>query len=123
MSGNITYSIVDNDGHYEIARITAMDCGHEISLNFSPPVPNLTCLKDGVTIRGRFSAGADETMGIVAGEYWLSYNGVKTELVMQPTKGWQPMLGRSWVRSYRWCANIEASNKGKVTVESKWTRK
>jgi hypothetical protein len=120
--GQGIYRLVDNDGHYEISRVIGASCGHEISLCFSPPIPDLACLKDGVTIEGKFTAGADDTDGIVAGKYSLHHAGAGTQLVMQPAKGWQPMPGRSWVKSYRWLANIESDSQGKMTIKSAWTR-
>jgi len=121
--GGTTYRLVHNDGHCEIASMTRVGCGHEISLAFSPPVPDLVGLKDGVTIGGRFSSGADGTTGIVAGAYRLYRSGARIELVMQPIQGWQPMPGKRWVKLYRWCAQVEADGRDRVTVKAAWTRR
>lgn len=121
-SSGQTYQLVENNGHHEIARVIRPGHGHTISLTFSPPIPELACLRDGVIIEGRFTAGADDTDGIVAGRYSLHHAGVGTQLVMQPAKGWQPMPGRPWVRSYRWQANVESDSQGKMTIKSAWAR-
>ena len=117
------YSLIQNNGHYEISKIIGSDAEHEISFAFSPPVPDLICLKDGTEITGRFSAGADRTTGIIAGEYRINRNKNQINMTIHPIEGWQPMSGKLWVKTYYWSADIEISDNNEITMKSEWTRK
>ena len=117
-----TYKLVNNDGHYEIHRILGLSERHEVNLDFSPPIPDLIGLKDGVNLEGRFCAGADAVPGIVAGTYHIRRHGNVIDMKILPQKGWQPTPGQSWVKTWAWKSSITVTSDKKVFMKSVWIR-
>jgi len=121
--GRTLYELVNNSGHYEIRRITAFNSSHKASLDFSPAIPDLPCLKDGLEIKGRFSAGADGITGIVAGEYSVIRRGNIITMEIRPLEAWQPIPGTIWVRNWTWNGTISAGTNSNLSMKSGWNRK
>ncbi|HOO91134.1 MAG TPA: hypothetical protein PLA74_09970, partial [Syntrophales bacterium] len=121
--GQTRYELVDNAGHYEIRTMVGFNDRHEVRLDFSPPIPDLPTLKDGIERRGRFSAGADGTLGIVAGTYQITRQGDVIEMEIDPQEGWQPIPGELWVKSWIWKGTITVGADHTVSMQSKWNRK
>jgi hypothetical protein len=121
--GQTRYELVDNAGHAEIRKIIGFDDKHAISLEFSPPIPDLPGLKDGLALNGRFSAGADEVLGIVAGEYHIQRHGDVIEMEIFPLEGYQPNPGAIWVKTWVWKGVITVSADKTVSMKSGWVRK
>jgi hypothetical protein len=117
------YELVNNVGHYEIHRMIGFSDGHNVSLEFSPPIPNLPNLRDGINLSGHFSAGADEVLGIGAGEYYIERHGDTIEMKILPLKGWQPMPGKIWVKTWIWQSTITIDINNTVCMKSEWIRK
>lgn len=121
--GQTRYELVDNAGHTEIRKIIGFDDKHNVSFEFSPPIPDLPALKDGITLNGRFSAGADDVLGIVAGEYHIQRYGDTIEMEILPLEGYQPNPGALWVKTWVWKGVITVSADKTVSMKSEWVRK
>ena len=122
LAGQNRYELVENAGHYEIRRLIGFNEQHEINFEFSPPIPDLPALKDDSQINGRFSAGADETPGIIAGEYHLKRQGQTIEMTIQPLESWQPIPGQLWVKTWTWKGSVTLAAGGTVSLKSAWMR-
>lgn len=83
------YELVNNVEHIEIKKCIGFNAGHAVSFEFSPPIPDLVALNNNIALTGRFSSGADETAGIVAGNYHIQRKGNTITMILQPLKGWQ----------------------------------
>ena len=90
--------------------------------NFSPPIPEIASLKDNTLIKGYFSLSVDVVTGIMGGIYTLKKIDDFINIKMNPKKGWQPIPGRLWVKTYIWDCHIENSN-GTYKIRTKWLRK
>ncbi len=120
-SHDLDHEIINNDNYLEIKKISKRDnVGHELSIEFSPPIPQLVALKAGCKVTGRFSSGIDNKMGIVAGGYEITRNENLITLLIKPSKAWQPFPGKSWVSFYKWTAKLEINAGNEVNIESKW---
>lgn len=120
---NLIYEIFNNEGYYEIEKISGKDeVGHIISFEFSPAIPNLIALKSNVNIKGKFSCCIDERKGIFAGEFYINRVGDIISFSIQPTKGWQPSPGKLWLKTYKWTAEIDIFEKNNIRIQSNWYR-
>jgi hypothetical protein len=134
--GDVVYNLVENDGHYEVGVIAAGGDAHGVIFTFSPPVPDLVCLREGVTVEGHFSIRSDETVGSIEGVYLVARRGDQVDMTLQPTSGWRPRERRllvrliyrilpflkRWVNTYVWSATITLDAHGQPTMRSGWTR-
>jgi len=120
--GRTSYALVDNHGHTEIRGMTSSGGRHTIRFEFSPAIPDLPAMKDGAEVSGRFSAGADEVPGIVAGTYHAVRRPQTVEMDILPLEGWQPFPGTLWVKTWAWKGLITTSSDGRVLLKSGWTR-
>ncbi|MDP4087983.1 MAG: hypothetical protein Q8930_01780 [Bacillota bacterium] len=118
---NCIYSINMNSGHPEIESVRAAEPGSEMRISFSPPIPDIVSLKDNIEIRGRFSLSVDEIKGIMGGVYSLKKTGVSVNIKMNPRKGWQPMPGRLWMKTYLWDCDMKLLQ-GSCQVKTRWYR-
>jgi hypothetical protein len=116
------YELVNNDGHCEIRKMCGLNERHAVSFDFSPPIPDLICLKDGADLKGRFCAGADGIPGIVAGTYSVRRQGNVIDMEIRPQEGWQPTPGQLWVKSWVWKSTIKAASDNSVSMKSFWIR-
>jgi len=80
----------------------------------------LIAIKENFRCKGKFSSGIGEKMGIVVGNYEVKKNKNLLELIIKPSKAWQPFPGKSWVSYYEWMANISLNARNEVRIESKW---
>ncbi len=123
ISENLTYEIFNNEGYYEIEKISGKDdVGHTISFEFSPAIPNIIALKSNMKIKGKFSCCINDIKGIFAGEYYINRVGDIISLNIQPIKGWQPFPGKLWLKTYKWTANIDIIDNDNVRIQSYWYR-
>ncbi len=118
--GNMNYTLVNNNGHLEINKINCNDSKSNVSVTFSPSIPDLINLKNGAKISGKFSFEVDCISGIVAGEYQIVRTNENLSISMSPKEAYSPMNGHLWVLSYKWIANMQFHENGKVTMQSKW---
>ncbi len=135
------FDLIHNAGYFEIRRVAAIEGeeahpAHEIAMTFYPPVPDLAAMKDGASVRGRFSTSADGECGIIRGDYAVERAGDTVRLSMQPTEEWWPPGGfrarltlmlfpafiREWPKSYRWEAALTFGADGEAVLKSRWER-
>ena len=136
VNGNVTYELVNNGGHHEIRRMTATNRKHRINIEFSPPVPDLVCLRDGLELDGDFVITTDNAAGSIRGVYHLRSLENEVEMSIHPDKGWIPnekrlilrLLFRTgkvfndWPKSYSWNAIINFGSTKHPLMKSTWER-
>ncbi|MEW9094354.1 MAG: hypothetical protein AB2417_04645 [Clostridiaceae bacterium] len=115
------YSININNTHPEIKCVKKIDSNSEMKITFSPPIPDIISLKDNTEILGHFSLSVDEVKGIMGGIYLVKKNNDSIKLQINPQKGWQPMPGKLWVKTYLWNCDIKIVD-DILQVKSKWSR-
>ena len=120
--GDNAYVITDNNGHSEIEQVTAAYGDSEVSISFSPALPEVSSLKSGTSIEGRFSIGIDKADGMVGGIYSITSTGGTVNFQMNPQIGWQPMPGKLWMKTYFWNCDIQTEDSS-LKVNSGWSRK
>ncbi len=104
----------------ETAGLTSCGEGGDISVLFSPPVPNLLYLDPSEEIKGRFSFSSERHRGIFAGEYTLAYRG-RWRFTLHPTHCSKPaVLPGKWWRNYRFIMDVSLDTR---RVESEWSVK
>lgn len=121
MVDDCIYLISRNNGHPEIKCMKKLDGNSEMKMTFSPPIPDIISLKDSAEIAGRFSISVDEVKGIMGGAYFVKKNNDSIMFQINPRKGWQPMPGMLWMRSYLWNCDMKIAD-GILQVNSKWSR-
>ncbi|MFC2171188.1 hypothetical protein ACFLU6_00995, partial [Acidobacteriota bacterium] len=131
------YQLVDNDGHYEIARIGTSDGRHKLGVAFTPPVPDVEALKDRAAVDGVFTAEREGGPPCFSGKYTVRRRGNQVEIVLDNTEGWRPRrptlsfrlvflfmrFFRTWPATYKWTATVDLSGNGPPAMRSGWTRK
>jgi hypothetical protein len=120
--GETCYELVNNAGHYEIHKMIGFNDKDNVSFEFSPAIPDLPGLKEGIELSGRFSAGANEVLGIVAGEYHIKRHGATINMEILPLDGYQPNPGTLWVKTWTWKSAMTVAVDGTVSMKSEWTR-
>jgi len=135
-SNGINYELVDNDGHFEISSINVKNKKHQLYIYFSPPIPDLLCLRDEVIVDGNFIITTDKSTGRLSGEYHLQRIKNEIELRLQPNKGWQPnerrlilkilfmvvKVFKEWPKSYVWNAKIKLDETEPPMMETRWEK-
>jgi hypothetical protein len=133
---DLRFELVDNHGRPEIAAMRRAYKEREVSVTFTPPLPHLLSLADGVETNGRFTISADPTVGTVSGTYQMTRQGDEVRMEMVPSLGWQPNETKravrfiywvasdftNWPKTYRWTAVIGLSQPQPVTMRSGWQR-
>lgn len=119
--GDTVYMLIDNTGHTEIQRIEQHGDGHTVHITFSPPLPDLVSLADGVQVVGRFAIGTDSIESVIVGDYTITTGDGQINMTMHPTEEWWPRTGglpakgtflffpplfRRWMVDYYWYATI-----------------
>jgi hypothetical protein len=134
--GDAVYELVSNGGHHEIKRMTATNGRHRVNIDFSPPVPDIACLRNGLETAGAFVITTDGAAGSVGGVYQLRSRGNETEITLQPGKGWIPdekrlilqllfkmvKVFKDWPKSYAWHAIITSGSTEYPFMNSSWRR-
>jgi hypothetical protein len=133
---NVSYELVINRGHYEIRQMSATNKKHRINIDFSPPVPDIACLRDNLKMDGGFTITTDGSAGYIRGEYHVRTRDQEIEMSLHPDKGWIPgdkrlilkflfMIARvfkDWPKSYEWNATINFGNTLYPFMKSSWKR-
>jgi hypothetical protein len=118
---DLNHELVKNGQYLEIKKISKNDkMGNELFIDFSPPIPQLSAIKENFQCQGKFSSGIGKTMGIVIGNYEIERIKNILKLVIKPSKAWQPFPGKSWVSYYEWTAIIDLDVEDEIRVESQW---
>ncbi len=130
-----TFELADNVGYLEIAAMSAGEGGHEVRVEFNPPIPDLVSLRTGIIEEGEFRLTSDPSMGSIAGTYRVERRASEIQLQLHPSRGWQPAPDRmtlrllyamakfftGWPKTYLWEATLDPSEDG-VMMESRWRR-
>ncbi|NLD63540.1 MAG: hypothetical protein GX646_06555, partial [Bacteroidales bacterium] len=107
-----------------------------INIEFSPPVPDLVCLRDGLELDGDFVITTDNAAGSVRGVYHVRSRGNAVEIRIYPEKGWIPdekrlilrllfsivKVFKEWPKSYAWNAIINLGSANNPLMKSSWER-
>ena len=134
--GDATYELVNNGGHYEIRQMSASNRNHRLSIDFTPPVPDIACLIDGLEMDGEFVIATDGAAGSVRGVYHVRSRGNAVEIRIHPEKGWIPgekrlilrllfsivKVFKEWPKSYAWNAMINFGSANHPVMKSSWER-
>jgi hypothetical protein len=132
----ILYELSHKKEHLEIKRMSAQRKQHNISIEFSPPLPDLLCLKNNVFTNGQFSIMSDRCAGYIKGDYQVKKEMGNVQIKIHPAGGWAPNEKRLiirlmlkmvnvfkvWAKSYVWSALIKFDKSGNPYMESKWER-
>ena len=111
----------DNEGHLEIERFSGIQKNHLVNFRFSPAVPDLQCLADGLQIQGYFVMGIDDVPGIIGGEYQISTSDSEVQFIVEPTEGYSPVPGKAWMKKMTWHAAIKKAD-GAFRLASQWIK-
>jgi len=118
---NCIYLVEINNGHPEIKCVKIIDSNSEMKITFSPALPDIISLKANTEVQGHFSICVDEVKGIMGGVYSVKKSEDAIIFKMNPQKGWQPMPGKLWMKTYFWNCDIKIVG-NKLQVKSKWSR-
>jgi hypothetical protein len=123
-AGGLEWSIQWNGERPEVPSVAARPGADRLTFVFSPALPDLTALRTGTRIEGRFVVNVNDVPGVVAGEYRVERDAESVRLVFQPLEAWQPPMvrGLSWVSSYRYEAEIDLGVTPARLV-SRWERR
>ncbi len=117
---SISYKVDDQSGYMEIESIKFRKEKHSGEIEFSPNLPELLCLKENIEISGRFIINVDEKRGVYGGDYSINRKGNEIILKLEPTKGYQPSPGKTWVKKLYQEIKITESTNGEIISSSKW---
>jgi hypothetical protein len=122
-AAGMEWRIAWNGGHPEVRAAVARAGKNAVTFLFSPALPDLTALRPGSRVEGRFVINVNDVPGVVAGEYAVNRAGNRVTLVFQPLDAWQPPIvrGPPWVASYRYQATI-AFDGEQPRLWSEWIR-
>jgi hypothetical protein len=132
--GETAYNLVDNHGHLELSGMRPAGSRRDIRFVFDPPVPDLTCLREGAEGEGAFTLWMED-IGSLEGEYSFQRQGTQARMEVHPS-GWRPRVGhssariifsvarifRDWPKTYRWNAVIDLEEVGNPKIKSGWSR-
>lgn len=132
----VFYELNNNREHFEIKRMSAQREQHNILIEFSPPVPDLLCLKNNIFTEGEFSIMSDKSAGYIKGNYQVKKEMDQVQIKIHPSGGWVPnekrliirlmlkvvSVFKIWPKSYVWSAIIKNDKAGNLHMESKWER-
>lgn len=132
----IRYRLMDNNGHHEIRRMSIGNEKHQLKIDFSPAVPDIICLKDGIEIEGIFVVSSDKSIGTIEGVYEIRRDKEIIHISIHPSKGWKPNEGnwllklffflapsfKTWPSTYIWRAMIKSTDGKAPMMASSWER-
>lgn len=136
MNGDVVYELFNNGGHYEIRRMSATNGKHLLSIDFTPPVPDISCLRKGLDMNGSFVITTEGAPGSIRGAYHLRSRENNVAMTIHPDKGWIPdekrlllkllfsmvKVFKNWPKSYTWNAIINFDSIKKPLIKSSWER-
>lgn len=134
--GNYEFKLEWVNEQLFIKRITRINKVHPVSLEFNDPFPDVVSLENNESVKGKFTIEAHPSVGKIIGEYSINKREDKIDIVMIPSKGWNPRptklslrflytvakVFKKWPTTYRWTANINQKPDGAYFMISKWER-
>jgi hypothetical protein len=117
---SVSYKINDQNGYMEIESIEFRKEKHTAGIEFSPKLPELICLKEDIELSGRFIINVDDKRGVYGGKYFINRDDNEIILKLQPTKGYQPTPGKTWVKNLYLEIKIAEYLNGEIFSSSKW---
>lgn len=110
---------------------------HTVMMTFDPPFPNITEIKQGEEIRGKFRIYGDRSTGKVSGVYSIKEKDGEIFIEMNPSGGWKPRpdkfslrmmytfagVFKNWPKTYYWKARIYFEDNQHPFMQSYWERK
>ncbi len=135
-SNETIYELKEREGLTAFARIISSRKNHTLAVEFHPPFPEITHIMDNTALSGEFVISADESAGLVRGNYEISRVGEEVEVTLIPSGGWEPRpktlflkflfkaikIFRHWPKTYLWKAKIKLNEGALPFMDSKWTR-
>ena len=135
-SDGVSYELVERDGHKAIRCMSARYGHHRVSVEFAPPVPDITCLAEQTNVDGRFTITGHESVGEISGIYRVARSGNDIEVRVNPSDGWKARpktaflkmmftvakIFRNWPKTYQWTAKIRLGGSEPQYMDSSWTR-
>ena len=132
----LIYDLVANAGFHEIKSIRPKAVAENIRLEFYPPFPDISALKENQRINGEFTFWLDPSVGRIDGHYQINSSQKHVSIQMQPDGGWQPATLNPWVRllflfqpmfqnwpkSYIWNAEIDFDDPSAPLMFSQWSK-
>jgi hypothetical protein len=133
--------LVDDQGAQKVRRtsdgIEAVIAGkgaHRVRLELRPAFPDLTTLRAGQPIAGRWRILAEDVPPLTGGTWLTSRAGDEVQLALEVTRRWQPgalpplmrmvtsvvPVFRRWPTTYRWSATLRLGDH--PTMTSRWER-
>ncbi len=130
------YNLIDNNGYYEIKGMSVANEKRRMGIDFNPAVPDMIALREGESLRGKFTLSAEKETGTITGEYKISRHNNKINIKIHPRGGWKPnepnwsMKGlyamvpmfKNWTKTYTWHAEIVLNKKKVPKITSRWIR-
>jgi hypothetical protein len=117
---SVVYQINEDNGYMEIENIKFLKDNQTAQVEFMPYLPELICLKDNIKLSGKFLINVDNKRGVYGGEYFINRKGDEIILKLQPTEGYQPNPGKTWVKNLYLEIILTERNDGQITSCSKW---
>lgn len=138
----VRFEVARVDGRFALAAMHGGRAGNEgypareVRVALTPPLPEVTALRDGERVDGRFTITSAPEAGVVRGSWRAQRNGRRVTLRLHPDGGWQPgekaLMPRliftlvrpfkRWPTSYEWTAEIDVSDPSAPVITSGWRR-
>ncbi len=137
----VRYELEANGAFREIRRMSRREADNEVTIEFSPAIPQLLALADGVDLTGEFRITAQPSVGTVRGSWRVVRQGGELHLEVQPDGGWTPgpappmarvlfravSMFREWPTTYVWRGTIQLPPPGApvrepLAFQSGWER-
>lgn len=86
----VKYEFVNNQGNYEIKRLSVSNKKNTLCLNFSPAFPDISSLRKDANIKGKFFISSKKSAGKIKGVYYIKRIENNIHIYINPSGGWKP---------------------------------
>jgi hypothetical protein len=117
---SVSYQINSQNGYMEIECIEFRKENQTAKIEFMPNLPEIMCIKNNTKLSGRFLINVGKKRGVYGGEYFVNRNNDEIILKLQPTEGYQPNPGKTWVKNLYLEIKITENINGEIVSCSKW---
>jgi len=101
------YLLENKDGYMEVRSVTSVRNGKDMIISFYPALPDFEALQDTDGLEGYFSFNSSEMKDILGGKYYITKNGNKASLTLNPADGYSPIPGKPWMAAYYWTGILQ----------------